>query len=199
MTTRHNNNAFTLIEVLVVISIISLLIAILLPALARAREASRKLDCATRMKQIGVLTFTYIEDYNNWLPFKPDHWKQRMDDYVPPRARFGIKQIFYCPDAVNIPRNKYGGTNKAYSANYRINPAFSHLSGGDRYAWKLDELAPYKKTTLSQITWIKEARVVEAWNYTCGNYNVGTYYRHVADTQANLLWHDGHVTTEMDQ
>ena len=54
MTDTHRHSGFTLIELLVVISIISLLIAVLLPALAQARESSRKLDCATRMKQIGI-------------------------------------------------------------------------------------------------------------------------------------------------
>jgi prepilin-type N-terminal cleavage/methylation domain-containing protein/prepilin-type processing-associated H-X9-DG protein len=195
---KHTTNvrAFTLIEVLVVISIISILIAILLPALGKARESSRKISCAAKMKQIGIVTFTYTEDYKNWLPYKPDSWKQRLDDYVKPN--YGMSQIFYCPDALAIPRNKYSSTNKAYSANFWINPAFSSLSGGDRYAWRIDQLEHYRKMPASQINWIKESKVNADWTYTCGNYNVGTYYRHLSDTQANLLWLDGHVTSLMN-
>ena len=195
MTDTHRHSGFTLIELLVVISIISLLIAVLLPALAQARESSRNLDCATRMKQIGILTFTYVEDYQGWLPFKPDIWKQRLDDYVAPRSRFGMKQIFYCPDALHIPRPSYNTVNKAYSASFWINPAFSSQSGNDQYAWKMDELDVYLKRTPSQINWIKESKVNAGWNYTCGNYNVSVYYRHLSDTQANQLWLDGHVTS----
>lgn len=69
---RKHQTGFTLIELLVVISIISMLIAIRLPALGQARESSRKLECGTRMKQIRLLTMTYIQDHKNWLPYLPD-------------------------------------------------------------------------------------------------------------------------------
>ena len=56
-------HGFTLIELLVVISIISLLIAILLPALAGAREASRRIKCASQMRAINFSVLSYEVDY----------------------------------------------------------------------------------------------------------------------------------------
>ena len=59
---------FTLIELLVVIAIIALLLAILLPAMGRAREQARATRCLSNLKQIGLAMHAYAGDYNYLLP-----------------------------------------------------------------------------------------------------------------------------------
>jgi prepilin-type N-terminal cleavage/methylation domain-containing protein len=66
-TMRHKR-AFTLIELLVVVGIIALLVSILMPALAKARELAKQLQCATQLSGMGKAVALYQSDYREINP-----------------------------------------------------------------------------------------------------------------------------------
>jgi prepilin-type N-terminal cleavage/methylation domain-containing protein len=59
---------FTLVELLVVIAILAILMAILLPALGRARQASRELSCAVQVRTLTQVSLLYAGESGGWLP-----------------------------------------------------------------------------------------------------------------------------------
>ncbi|MCC7493541.1 MAG: prepilin-type N-terminal cleavage/methylation domain-containing protein [Fimbriimonadaceae bacterium] len=85
---------FTLIELLVVIAIIAILAAILFPVFAKAREKARQSSCQSNMKQIGIASLSYTQDYDEiYVPFARGN--QKWGDLITPYMK--NTQTMDCP------------------------------------------------------------------------------------------------------
>ncbi len=132
--TRHSiTRAFTLIELLMVIAIISILSAILFPAFAEARQAARRTSCANNMRQISLAITMYAGDYDEtyspmqiWRDLDDsttrEDWRQWTTPYVKSGTgttgvRFGYGQVW-----TDFGAGSHTFPNSEYSVNWGFFP-----------------------------------------------------------------------------
>ena len=135
--------AFSLIELLVVVAIIAVLVAVLLPALTSAREAAQGAGCLANLKQLDMGFRYYAEDYGGFLPTANEKlaeksywtWDRALGRYMASHMRYtypgevphseDTRSVFVCP----------GETVKRMPAG--SNPASGITRSYSRVVWKL--------------------------------------------------------------
>lgn len=95
--TSRSENAFTLVELLVVIAIIGILVALLLPAIQAAREAARRSQCASQMKQVALSVLNYESSKTEFPPGgyfqEGSFWSSFLLDYIEETAASSLKVV----------------------------------------------------------------------------------------------------------
>jgi prepilin-type N-terminal cleavage/methylation domain-containing protein len=147
---RTASAAFTLIELLVVIAIIAILAALLLPALARAKQKGQQATCLSNLKQIGLGFAIYLNDQGDRFPDRRDLKSSLPGGFRPwtswpptdPRAGWAATNfinecpnynVWSCPLAVNLPVGNVIQSVQATSADTNM-PLCRY------WAWRFDRI-----------------------------------------------------------
>jgi prepilin-type N-terminal cleavage/methylation domain-containing protein/prepilin-type processing-associated H-X9-DG protein len=171
-TQLRERPAFTLVELLVVLAIIALLASMLLPALAKSKQAGQRTVCESNQRQLAIASMAYSLDNADWLnplqtaiPNSPVETTYRVIlwDYVA-----HMRQVFDCPAEINAV---YADGISAYDASYGD---FAFAPGTNWSRTGIGVAGPYEK-----------------WNQS-GIGVAGAHWIHI-DGKANYAFADGHL------
>jgi len=120
--------AFTLVELLIVIAILGVMLAFLLPATGKAREAARRAACASNLRQICLAAIRHAQDDPGGYYIPNPENDNNVDNFIPLYPDY-VKdtRIFVCPsttnqirDTADLRNNAVGGANGTRGHSYEI-------------------------------------------------------------------------------
>ncbi|MBN2640673.1 MAG: type II secretion system protein [Victivallales bacterium] len=178
---------FTLIELLVVIGIIAILASMLLPALNKARGKAKQISCAGNLKNLGSLLIMYVDDNNDWIPYKNfatgcqerdmPHILLGKDPswyYVEGVDQRSIKGAYLCPETRQMPNVAF------YRSSYQIVQGALDSPGSNKGgAWYVD--LNLSKAVARRYGMIAESSVVmtesplKSYTFSAGNMATADY------------------------
>jgi prepilin-type N-terminal cleavage/methylation domain-containing protein len=136
MSAKVENTAFTLTEMLVVISIIAILAGLLLPALAHAKAKANRIQCISNLKQIGLGFRLFADEHGGRFP-----WMVPVKDGG--ALKQGVRfQFLACSNALNTPRILACSSDQGVVKMDRWSQMTDHRGLSYFYGWQSTEMKP---------------------------------------------------------
>jgi prepilin-type N-terminal cleavage/methylation domain-containing protein/prepilin-type processing-associated H-X9-DG protein len=137
----NRRSGFTLLELMVTVSLISLLAAILMPAILQARAATRRTMCVSNLKQWGLAVRMYADAHHGRLPYRgqgvqPTSRLDAMDDWINAIPQFAESQPYI--DLVNAQQKPKAGDSSIWSCPEAL--SLDQLHPDELYPLKLEEV-----------------------------------------------------------
>ena len=170
-------------------AIIAVLVALLLPALARAREQARKAVCSANLYSLGMAHEAYTQDYNGFYFYIPqgtvlwnfpDYWPQpgKSDPLV--KGNYTQPEVFYCPS--------YLGKMTTYGIDvlweYQVT-SYAHFVN----CWYVDTAKPYPDGKCDSVSNVEPGQAMAQDLYVNATYGLAATH----DKGVDVLFTDDHV------
>ena len=105
-----SKTGFTLVELLVVMAILSLLVSIIVPSLAKVRDNARSTLCKSNLRQIGFAQYLYSVDnddrYTEHFGISGISWQDELLEYISSKDRVSAESVLSCPARLNQTGNQ---------------------------------------------------------------------------------------------